>query len=108
MPYTQLNTIELCTFTFITNDVESKEQVNSKQDHRAFILEFKVQMSCILSQFQELGTGRLVRVSDSSMLREGDWNHVGYLIFLIWYSILKSTLNLNLLIKTLLLRYIKV
>ena len=29
-------------------------------DHRAFIFEFKVQTSCILSQFQELGTGGLV------------------------------------------------
>ena len=29
-------------------------------DYRAFIFEFKVQ-SCILSQFQELGTGGLVR-----------------------------------------------
>ena len=82
MPYTQLNTIDLCTFTFITNDVESKEQVNSNNKITGLlhILEFKVQMSCILSQFQELGTGRLVRASASSMLREGDWSHVGYLI----------------------------
>ena len=42
--------------------------------------EFKVRISCILSQFQELGTGRLVRASASSMLREGDWSHVEYFI----------------------------
>ena len=67
MPYTQLNTIDLCTFTFITDGTE--------YDHRAFIFEFIVQTSCILSQFQELGTGGLVRASASSMLREGDWSH---------------------------------
>ena len=49
-------------------------------DHRAFIFEFKVQTSCILSQFQELGTRWLVRASASSILREGDWSHVGDLI----------------------------
>ena len=80
MPYTQLNTIDLCTFTFITDDKECRKQVNSKQDHRAFILEFKVQSSCILSQFQELGARGLDRASASSILREGDWSHVGDLI----------------------------
>ena len=30
-PYTQLNTIDLCTFTLITIEVESKEQVNSNK-----------------------------------------------------------------------------
>ena len=29
MPYTQLNTIDLCTFTFITDDTASRKQVNS-------------------------------------------------------------------------------
>ena len=53
-------------------------------DHRAFIFEFKVQTSCILSQFRELGTGGLVRASASSILREGDWSHVGYLIFFVF------------------------
>ena len=29
MPYTQLNTIYLCTFTFITDDTACRKQVNS-------------------------------------------------------------------------------
>ena len=57
-----------------------REASEFSYDHRAFIFEFKVQTSCILSQFQ-LGTGGLVRASASSILREGDWSHVGYLIF---------------------------
>ena len=29
MPYTQLNAIDLCTFTFITDDTACRKQVNS-------------------------------------------------------------------------------
>ena len=44
---------------------------------QVFISEVKVRIIFILSQFQELRTGRLVRASASSMLKEGDWSHMG-------------------------------
>ena len=64
-------------FTFIT--VRSKKQGASDILTRlqVFISEVKVRIIFILSQFQELRTGRLVRASASSMLKEGDWSHMG-------------------------------
>ena len=64
-------------FTFIT--IRSKQQRASALQTRlqVFISEGKVRTIFILSQFQELRTGRLVRASASSMLREGNWSHMG-------------------------------
>ena len=64
-------------FTFIT--IRSKIQGPSDfwLDYRVFISEVKERITFILSQFQELRTGRLVRASASSMLKEGDWSQRG-------------------------------
>jgi hypothetical protein len=64
-------------FTFIT--IRSKQHGASDFLTRlqAFISEVKVRTIFILSQFQELRTERLVRASASSVLREGDWSHMG-------------------------------
>ena len=64
-------------FTFIT--IQSKRQAASALLTRlqVFISEGIVRIIFILSQFQELSTGRLVRASASSVLREGDLSHMG-------------------------------
>ena len=52
MPYTQLNTIDLCTFTFITDDTASRKQVNSHMiTELLHIFEFNVHTTYVLSQF---------------------------------------------------------
>ena len=64
-------------FTFITTRSKIQGASDFLLDYRVFISEVKVRITFILSQFQELRTGRLVRASASSMLKGGDWSHMG-------------------------------
>ena len=81
-PYTLLNTIDLCTSPFLLYEVRSKEQVTFWLDYRFLYQKSKKErIIFILSQFQELRTGRLFRASASSMLKEGDWSHMGNMTF---------------------------
>ena len=64
-PYTLLNTIDLCTSPLLL-------------------------YTLLLSQFQELRTGRLIRASASSMLKEGDWSHMGNMTYVTTFQILNK------------------
>ena len=64
-------------FTFITTRSKQQGASDILTRLQVFISEVKVRSIFILSQFQELITGRLVRASASSVLRKGDWSHMG-------------------------------
>ena len=64
----------------------SRKQVNSHMITDLFIIEFERTTTYVLSQFQELGTSWLVRASASSILKEGEWSHMGNIIVTIGYN----------------------